>query len=54
MTVNELIEKLKTYPGDLPVLFTADMGHIEDSNPEISEQPETEHGYPATLYIELG
>ena len=53
MTVNDLIEKLKAYPGDLRVLFTADMGHIEATDPTIEFEPETEHGYPATLYIDL-
>jgi hypothetical protein len=53
MTVNELIEKLKAYPSDLRVLFAADMGHIEATDPTIEFEPETEHGYPATLYIDL-
>ena len=52
MTVNDLIEKLKTYPGDMEVRFTADMGHIEDNDPTI-EAVEGTSSEPPCLYIEL-
>ena len=52
MTVNDLIEKLKTYPGDMEVRFTADMGYIEDNNPIFTEAEATV-AEPPCLYIEI-
>ena len=49
MTINDLIEKLKVYPGDMEVRFTADMGHIEDNDPAFTEA--SEHH---CLYVEIG
>ena len=52
MTVNELIEKLKAYSGDMEVRFTADMGHIEDNDP-VFKAEEATAAEPPCLYIEL-
>jgi len=52
MTVNDLIEKLKAYPGDMEVRFTADMGHIEDNDPVFAAEEATS-AEPPCLYIEL-
>lgn len=52
MTINDLIEKLKAYPSDMEVRFTADMGHIEDSDPLFTEAEATS-AEPPCLYIEI-
>ena len=43
MTVAELMQHLAAFPPDMPVLFTADMGHISTDTPTI-EVASTDEG----------